>query len=140
MSAILVLILRIALVICLYTFLAWALYTLWRDLRLQSQMLAARKIPTLTLKSEDEENEQVKQFEKPEVLIGRDTLCDFCVSNETVSANHARLTYHHNQWWIEDLRSTNGTFLNDERIYTQTVLISGDDLRVGRVVLTVTIS
>jgi len=138
MTAILVLILRVLLVIGLYTFLAWALYTIWRDLTLQSQVLASRRVPTLALKIEEGEPEQTLRFEKNEVSIGREPTCDVPISNDTVSANHARLVYHHNQWWIEDLHSTNGTFLNDERVYVQTVLISGDELRVGKVILLVT--
>jgi hypothetical protein len=139
MSAFIVLILRILLTIALYTFIAWALYTLWRDLKLQSMILAGRKIPTLTLRMEGHEGEVMRQFEKTEIFVGRSANSDFSVPDETVSATHARLTYHHNQWWVEDLRSTNGTFLNDERVYTQTVLIAGDELRVGKVVLLVSV-
>ena len=138
MTAIIVLILRVLLVIGLYTFLAWALYTVWRDLTVQSQMLASRRIPTLTLTVEEGEGEHTLRFEKSEIIVGREPICDVVVSNDTVSASHARLTYHHNQWWVEDLHSTNGTFLNDERVYLQTVLISGDELRVGKVNLLVT--
>ena len=72
-----------------------------------------------------------QQFTTPEIIIGRDPSCELIVSDEMVSARHARLSYHNNQWWVEDLQSTNGTFLNDERVYTATVLIEGDELHCG---------
>jgi pSer/pThr/pTyr-binding forkhead associated (FHA) protein len=58
-------------------------------------------------------------------------LCDIPLPDETVSARHARLTYHHGQWWLEDLGSTNGTHLNDELLSVPTVLTSGDEIRCG---------
>jgi pSer/pThr/pTyr-binding forkhead associated (FHA) protein len=56
-----------------------------------------------------------------------------CFGDDTVSARHARLSYHHNQWWVEDLQSRNGTYLNDERVSVPTVIVSGDELRYGQV-------
>jgi pSer/pThr/pTyr-binding forkhead associated (FHA) protein len=41
------------------------------------------------------------------------------------------LRYHHNQWWAEDIHSTNGTFINREKIMDPTVLFSEDVLRCG---------
>ncbi len=73
------------------------------------------------------------------MIIGRSPNSDYPIANETVSARHARLSYHHNQWWVEDLNSTNGTYLNDERLTFPTVIISGDDLRCGRVNLSIQI-
>ena len=49
-------------------------------------------------------------------MIGRDTHCDLSVMDEALSAHHARITFHHGQWWLEDLNSTNGTFLNREKL------------------------
>jgi pSer/pThr/pTyr-binding forkhead associated (FHA) protein len=41
------------------------------------------------------------------------------------------LNYRNGHWWIEDIFSTNGTYLNDEKIVTPTILISGDDIHIG---------
>lgn len=131
MSAVVILIFRILLAASLYAFVGWAIYTIWRELRVSSQLVAPDKIPAITLFCTTSEGEIVHQFTDPQAIIGRDPDCDFALPNETVSAHHARLRYHHNHWWIEDLRSTNGTFLNDERVETPTVIISGDELRCG---------
>lgn len=140
MSAIIVLILRVLLAMNLYVFLGWAIYTIWRELRLSDQLLSARKTPAMILTNLDNDEGKTQEFTIPEVIVGRDPNSDYSIPNETVSAHHARLSYHHNQWWIEDLQSTNGTFLNDERIETPTVIISGDELRCGNVNLLVTFS
>lgn len=137
MSAIVVLILRILLVILLYSFLGWALVTIWRDLRTQSQFLSKPNIPQLSILNSEEE--KPLSFAVPEVIIGRSAASEYPIANETVSARHARLSYHHNQWWVEDLNSTNGTYLNDERLTFPTVLTSGDDLRCGNVNLAIQI-
>lgn len=139
MSGILYLILRGLLAVVLYAFLIWALHTVWQDLRTQTTMIRSRKIPTITLAVTNTLEDQSLSFVTSEILIGRSSSSTYQVANETVSSSHARLSYHANQWWVEDLRSTNGTFLNDERIYTPTVIINGDDLRCGQVNIQVNI-
>ena len=119
--------------VSLYAFLVWALYTLWNELRMSQHMLNSKKIPTLSVQLLEIEPESVHLYNLSQLMIGRDPTCDVCLPNELVSAQHARLSYHHNQWWVEDLQSTNGTYLNDERVYTPTVLISGDELRCGKI-------
>jgi hypothetical protein len=139
MSAILILILRILLVVSLYSFLGWAMITLWRDLQAQTLLFKSRMIPPITLFSFDLQPSEPHQFKLSDLTIGRDTSCDLSLEDETVSARHARLSFHHNQWWLEDLQSTNGTFLNNELVDTPTVIISGDKIRCGQVVLTIQI-
>jgi pSer/pThr/pTyr-binding forkhead associated (FHA) protein len=133
MSGILVLILRILLALSLFAFLFWAIWTIYRDVRIQTAMLQARKTPQLILVVTNTLEDQTTPFSTPEVIIGRSPACNYCIQNETVSSMHARLSFHHDQWWAEDLNSTNGTFVNDERIATPTVIINGDDLRCGQV-------
>lgn len=139
MSAIIVLILRLFLAICLYAFLGWTFLTLWRDLRHQSLSISSRQIPAIQIGLVYHDQIDRRRFTGREVAIGRDAACDLMIQDETVSARHARLNYHHNQWWIEDLQSTNGTFINEERVVTPTVIISGDELRCGRIGLLVSI-
>jgi pSer/pThr/pTyr-binding forkhead associated (FHA) protein len=101
-------------------------------------MIRSRKIPAITWRLPTRWTIN-PFFITSEILIGRSLSSTYQVRNETVSSSHARLSYHSNQWWAEDLRSTNGTFLNDERIYTPTVIINGDDLRCKQVNIQVNI-
>ena len=131
------LVLRLLLALALYAFLGWALFTIWRELRTHSLIVSTQRIPPITMNWINNEGNISRQFTLPEIVVGRDPACDLVAPDEMVSARHARLSFHHNQWWVEDLQSTNGTFLNDERVYTPTVLIDGDELRCGNLYLQV---
>jgi len=139
MTGIVVLIFRILLVLVLYCFLGWCLYILWRDLNQQSALLSRKRLPKLQLEWQKDGSNERREYDIPLVRIGRDPAAECAVLDETISANHARLTYHHGQWWVEDLHSTNGTFLNDERLEMPTVIASGDEVRCGQVSLLVNI-
>jgi len=137
MSAVLVLLLRILLALALYGFLGWALYTIWRELKFETERSSSKNIPPLHIILYNADQETEHNFTGSEVLIGRSPTCNFSVQNETVSNQHARLNYNQSQWWIEDLNSTNGTFLNNERLEVPTVIMSGDEIRCGQVVFVV---
>jgi pSer/pThr/pTyr-binding forkhead associated (FHA) protein len=139
MLAILVFLLRILILLALFSFVGWTVYTLWRDLKFQSQSLTTQKVPHISVYQENDPASSKLIYTRPELQIGRDPACDIQINDDTVSNHHARLVYKNKQWWIEDLLSTNGTFLNDERIETPTILISGDELRVGKISLVVEI-
>jgi len=132
MSGVVVLILRILLAITLYGFIFWAFFTIWKELKTRSEMLASKKIPTLILHPLDAIDSRPAHFEMSEIILGRDPACSFVIANETVSARHSRLSYRQNQWWLEDLQSTNGTYLNEEPVSTLTVIVSGDEVRCGQ--------
>jgi pSer/pThr/pTyr-binding forkhead associated (FHA) protein len=141
MSGPILLVLRFLLAVCLYAFLAWAFLNLWHDIQQQSTLLATRRVPPISLTiTRDDQPPQVRHFKQPEITIGRDPACECPLKEDTVSARHARLSHHHGQWWLEDLDSTNGTSLNQERLSTPTVVISGDRIGCGKTRLTVALS
>ncbi|NLG73925.1 MAG: FHA domain-containing protein [Chloroflexi bacterium] len=133
MSGPVFLVIRVLLALALYAFLGWALWTLWQDLRRQSSQVTARQAPPITLVFEKEGEKRSIRFTTPVVLIGRDPASDCYLEDQTISAHHTRLSYHHGHWWVEDLRSTNGTYLNLEPVTEPLVLTSGDQLRCGQV-------
>jgi pSer/pThr/pTyr-binding forkhead associated (FHA) protein len=135
MTATIVLVLRLLLAIALYAFLGWALWTLLQEFKQQGDKLAVQKKPAITLYIRIEQGkEQVRRFLQLEVMIGRDPNCDLAIIDEALSAHHARLAHHHGQWWLEDLNSTNGTFLNREKLNTPAVVITGDKFKCGNTV------
>jgi hypothetical protein len=133
MSGIIFLVLRALLALVLYAFLSIAFITIWRDLQKTAALLTTRQTPFIQLMRLDFEGETYKEFTVLVITIGRDASCEYIILDETVSSHHARLSFHHKQWWIEDLNSTNGSFLNNDPITMPTVIISGDELRIGKV-------
>lgn len=140
MSGIVLFVLRILLAASLYAFLGLVLYLLWQDLKRQTTLISQKQPPPLTLFYQLQEDSKAYHFSVPEITIGRDPSCDCILSDSTVSAQHAHLTFRQGQWWVEDLRSTNGTFLNQEQVFTPLVITSGDELRFGQAVLTISVS
>jgi len=71
--------------------------------------------------------------------IGRSSKNDLPIDQESVSRHHARITSstsaQKSGYWIEDLGSTNGTWVNDERVSSKRTLKDGDQIRVGRSIL-----
>jgi two-component system, cell cycle response regulator len=64
-------------------------------------------------------------------IVGRDQDAGFVVSRSSVSRQHARLFVDDDgNWWVEDLNSTNGTFVNENRIRSQQ-LADSDQVRFG---------
>ena len=140
MIATIVLALRLALAITLFAFLGWAFYTLLQELRQQGLKLSSQKKIGITLHVKIEEGkESVRHFTQTEIVLGRDANCDLSIMDEALSAHHARVTYHHGQWWLEDLNSTNGTFLNHEKVTTPVVVITGDEFKCGNTTFSIRI-
>jgi len=138
MSALALLGLRILSAVALYSFLGWALFLLWRLLRQDTLALASRQVTPLTLLiSSPDEDDRLVQITQNDVAIGRDPDCECVLSHGTVSARHARLAFHHSQWWVDDLLSTNGTKLNDEPLQMPTVVVNGDTIKCGQITLTI---
>ena len=57
------------------------------------------------------------------------------LEDEYASSRHAALTPQSDGWWIEDLSSRNGTFIDDERLSTPRQLKIGDIIRIGQTTL-----
>lgn len=137
MTAIVVLVLRVGLAVALYYFLWRVLQTFWQDLNKQGNILASQKTPGIHINVEtDIDGKKKYDFWQTEVLIGRGSHCSVTLNDESLSISHARLSFHHSQWWLEDLGSTNGTTLNSDQITTPTVVISGDQFKCGNSIFT----
>ncbi len=70
-----------------------------------------------------------------DTTIGRHPNCSLTISQPSVSRRHARLWFDQGVWFVEDLQSSNGTFVNNRRI-NRAQLTEGDELRCGDFLLT----
>ncbi len=70
-------------------------------------------------------------FEGPEIIVGRDPSCSRMIDAKQVSGRHARISLVENQAWIEDLGSSNGTFINGLPVIVRTVVRQGDVIGLG---------
>lgn len=132
MSAPILLGLRILMMIALYAFVGWGLYLMWRALKSQIDLIHAPGIPPISIKVQSEFGQYLLQIaDQTDIAIGRDKNCLLCLDDPAISLHHACLTYHHKQWWVEDLGSTNGTFINEESLKTPVILVHGDVVRCG---------
>jgi hypothetical protein len=84
----------------------------------------------------------VEGKEKPRALrlaantvIGRAMGCDLRLEDTYVSQEHARIFAKNGSWYVEDLGSTNGTYLNQQRVSSSSEVHPGDTLKVGKTVL-----
>lgn len=65
--------------------------------------------------------------------IGRDVNNAIVVEDQFASAEHAVLTFRGRTWYVEDLASTNGTYVNGSRIEGLAPIGFGDEIQIGQV-------
>ena len=59
------------------------------------------------------------------------------ISDEHASSHHALFQLAHGFWFVQDLNSTNGTWLNNRRVYQAQRLKKGDKIKIGRTIVAV---
>lgn len=72
-----------------------------------------------------------RTYNKPILKLGRTPESDIIINQELVSGNHAKFFVQGNHLLIEDCRSTNGTFVNGEKLTSSVPLNVGDEIRLG---------
>ena len=126
---------RIAFLLLLYIFLFRAFGVLHRALA--SERAQLRTLGTLVVERSPALVPRVgdRLALRPMNAIGRDAGNDIVLPDEAASARHATLELRDEEWWIEDLSSTNGTQLNGARIAARERVRYGDEIAIGRVAL-----
>jgi FHA domain len=69
------------------------------------------------------------------IQIGRSDACQIKLDDTYSSSFHARIFQRDEGWYVEDLGSTNGTYLNQRRLSAPAELFAGDHVRIGKTVL-----
>jgi pSer/pThr/pTyr-binding forkhead associated (FHA) protein len=87
--------------------------------------------------NEAEESPRTFALRDGELVIGRSEKCQVKLGDTYCSQVHARIYAKDGAWFVEDLGSTNGTFLNRMKVTAPSPLSAGDEVRVGKTVLEV---
>jgi pSer/pThr/pTyr-binding forkhead associated (FHA) protein len=69
------------------------------------------------------------------IMIGRGADCQLILDDDYVSTRHARIASSGDQWFVEDLGSTNGTYIGSHRLTQPTTLQLGSKVRIGKTTL-----
>lgn len=149
MSELLLSILRIGFLIALWWFVLTVVSVLRRDLQaprdakpLTPARSSKRPSPRPTLRAQKTSTQLVivegaltgtaVPLGTSAIIIGRAPDATIVLDDDFVSTHHARLTPNGNHWIVEDLGSTNGTWIDRTRVSTPTVFRPGTQLRIGR--------
>ncbi len=78
---------------------------------------------------------EIISLEQAPLLIGRGTDAAIRLDDDYVSTRHARIARSDTQWYVEDLGSTNGTYVGTSRITQPTAISLGTQIRIGKTIL-----
>ena len=142
-------ILRYSLLAAIWLFFVYAARMVWVEVRRSRAEQAAQAPPSapvvvdkaleLRLRVVDPPQRRGRVFELgDEVTVGRSPGCAVPLDDDTFASSiHARVFRRSGELWLEDLGSTNGTWLNDERLDNPVRLRRGDRVKVGSTILEV---
>lgn len=116
-------------IVFLYLFLFWTVRAIASESRTRP-VQPEKGGPRLTLRSTDGSEHGIAT--NGPTAVGRLADNDIVVEDSSVSGYHARITGRNGSWLLEDLDSSNGTFLNNTRVTERTRLKSGDVILFGR--------
>ncbi|CAN5475078.1 FHA domain-containing protein [soil metagenome] len=125
---------RLLFLALLYIVLFRVVRTLIRDLRAASREPGTSLGRLIVIASPSGEPAAGRSFDLDAITtLGRDVNNAIVVEDPFASADHAVLTYRGRSWYVEDLGSTNGTYLNGRPVDTVAALGFGDELGIGQV-------
>jgi hypothetical protein len=130
------LILRIAGALLLLSFLGAIVYFIYRDIQLASSPDVRPAKPKGLLRAISSDSNPALEGHEYSLSIvngiGRAPENLIVLEDEFTSSRHALIMWSDEKWLVEDLGSRNGTLLNDLPLESQTVIVAGDILTVGR--------
>ncbi len=99
------------------------------------QRRSSRAVPTtLTVTGGPNAGQAVPLTDGP-LLLGRGTDAALRLDDDYVSTRHARIATNGEEWFVEDLGSTNGTYLGSQRVTAPTPIAIGTPVRLGKTVI-----
>lgn len=103
--------------------------------RAAAKTTRGRRKARLVIAGEPGRRKQASWELRTEVIIGRAPECAVSIDDEFASNLHAKAYQAEGRYYVEDLGSTNGTYVNGRRINYPTELRGGDSIKIGRTVM-----
>ena len=144
-------ILKLCLLALLYLFFFRVLRAVWAEIRGPKVVAAAPRQPAPTAKAVKKAERKALPVQlaiiepaalkgrtyplAEELTVGRAAGCQVTIDDTYASQIHARVFNRQGQLFVEDLGSTNGTFLNRQKVQGPQVMRRGDRLQVGNTVM-----
>jgi len=133
--------LRIAATALLYLFLLGVVAVMWFDWRAvarqteHARRVAGQSLGRLIILDGGETDLLPGQSWPISVVtgLGRSPANTVVIEAPYASTEHALISRRNDRWWLEDLDSTNGTYLNGERLGAPTIVVTGDQIGVAGV-------
>jgi len=124
------LILRLLFIVLLYLFLLQVIIAITRDLRAKAPVIKGRLIvidkgPSTFLNVGDE------FLLRPETTIGRGPMNTIRLSDGFISTEHARLRNRNGKWYVQNIKSTYGTYVNRQPASDEILVNPGDIINLG---------
>jgi pSer/pThr/pTyr-binding forkhead associated (FHA) protein len=94
-----------------------------------------RGSPTHVVVTEGSNVGERADLDRAPILIGRGSDAAIKLDDDYVSTRHARIAASGDQWFVEDLGSTNGTYIGTVRITQPTTITLGTQVRIGKTIL-----
>ncbi|NYD39957.1 FHA domain-containing protein FhaB/FipA [Nocardioides panaciterrulae] len=94
-----------------------------------------RGAPTHVLVTEGANSGERAELDQAPILIGRGSDAAIRLDDDYVSTRHARIAASGDQWFVEDLGSTNGTYIGSVRLTQPTTVTVGTQIRIGKTIL-----
>ena len=151
MPALVLQLLKYAFLLILYIFVWRSVRAIYQELRPASARSApqsapaaaaprssprkAKKAPRKAVVIEGDSHRGATFDLREELILGRGPKCQIVLDDSYVSQMHARLFAKGDVFMVEDLGSTNGTYLNRRKVTAPTELRRGDQVKIGKTVL-----
>jgi pSer/pThr/pTyr-binding forkhead associated (FHA) protein len=103
--------------------------------RRQPKQKARKGSPTHVLVVDGANKGERADLSQAPILVGRGSDAAIRLDDDYVSTRHARIAASGDQWFVEDLGSTNGTYIGSARITQPTTLTLGTQVRIGKTLL-----
>ncbi|MGK2927973.1 MAG: FHA domain-containing protein FhaB/FipA [Acidimicrobiales bacterium] len=144
-------VLKICLLVLLYLFFFRVLRAVWAEVNLAKSTAApptGNRKGTRRIRSRERKPPKLTVLEPAsiagqtyslgdELTVGRAAGCEITLDDNYASQVHARLFTRDDQLYVEDLGSTNGTYLNRRKVSAPMVVSRGDQVQIGSTVMEV---